>query len=124
MVRRDGSCADLERQLHAAWAVATSSDPTGWSPSNPAWGQCAVTALVVQDELGGQLLRARTPSGSHYWNLLPDGTEVDFTREQFGDSFRAEDVEIRKREYVLSFDGTRRRYELLRTAISRVSIAA
>jgi hypothetical protein len=22
--------------------------------------------------------------GAHYWNRLPDGTEIDLTREQFG----------------------------------------
>jgi hypothetical protein len=83
-----------------------------------------VTALVVQDQLGGELLRASTPTGSHYWNLLADGTEIDLTREQFGTAFQAEDVEVRDREYVLSFEATRHRYELLRSTLSRVAVAA
>lgn len=115
---------DLERALREAWRSQTSSDPTGWRPSNPAWGQCAVTALIVQDELGGQLLRASTANGSHYWNRLPDGTEIDLTREQFGGAFSADDAQVREREYVLSFEATRRRYELLRDSITRSAVAA
>jgi 8-oxo-dGTP pyrophosphatase MutT (NUDIX family) len=44
---------------------------------------------VVQDMLGGDLLMAevRTADGSrqgvHYWNRLPGGVDLDFTREQF-----------------------------------------
>jgi hypothetical protein len=82
-----------------------------------------VTALIVQDELGGRLLRASTPGGSHYWNLLEDGTELDLTREQFGGSFEPGKIEVRDRQYVLSFAATRRRYEILRRAISPAAIA-
>ncbi len=121
---QSNSHAALEHAFHAAWGVDTTSDPEGWTIRNPAWGQCAVTALVVQDDLGGQLLRASTPSGSHYWNLLPDGTEVDLTREQFGGNFEPGNIEVRDRGYVLSFGATRHRYELLRRRISLAAIAA
>ena len=46
-------------------------------------GQCAVTALVVQDFLGGELIRAFVCGESHYWNRLPDGSELDLTADQF-----------------------------------------
>lgn len=51
-------------------------------------GQCAVTALLVQDIVGGVLLRAEIehPDGrreSHYWNLIPAVGELDLTREQY-----------------------------------------
>jgi hypothetical protein len=115
--------ADLGSALRRCWGPETTSDPTGWSRSNPAWGQCAVTALVVQDQYGGQLLRASAPNGSHYWNLLTDGTEVDLTREQFEGIFEPDDVEVRDREYVLSFQATRQRYELLRRRISEATPA-
>ena len=48
-----------------------------------------MTALVVHDLLGGDLVVAEvlhadgTRQGDHTWNRLPDGTEVDLTREQF-----------------------------------------
>jgi hypothetical protein len=47
-----------------------------------------VTALVVHDLFGGELLEAEvhfrdgSRQGFHYWNRL-DGVEVDLTREQF-----------------------------------------
>lgn len=55
-----------------------------WHTRHPSYGQCAVTALLLQDSLGGELMRADVPGfGSHYWNRLADGTEIDLTREQF-----------------------------------------
>ncbi|MDO8495392.1 MAG: hypothetical protein Q7S32_02595 [bacterium] len=98
----------------------TSQDPEGWTPENPLWGHCAVVSLVVQGIFGGDLLRASldgTPFAkmrSHYWNRLPDGREVDFTRAQFGESGPGElKAEVRTREYVLSYAPTVQRHELL-----------
>ncbi len=101
----------------AAWTPETSSDPSGWSPDNRAWGQCAVTALVVQDRFGGVLLRTVNEGASHYWNRLPNGDEVDLTRDQFKTWDPGEIVE-RDRSYVLSFPDTVARYERLKAALS------
>jgi hypothetical protein len=85
------SFADIERVIRSAWS-ADSCDPTDldqWSPQNSARGQCAVTALVVQELVGGELLLADvynddgSRQGVHYWNRLVNGLEVDLTREQF-----------------------------------------
>ena len=81
----------LEHALRAAWCLWTSDpvDQPGWTDANPASGQRASTALVVQDWLGGELLMAEvheadgSRQGVHYWNRLPDGRELDLTREQF-----------------------------------------
>ncbi|MER7009256.1 NUDIX domain-containing protein [Dactylosporangium sp. NPDC000555] len=64
------------------------SDLADWHPGNPSRGQCGPTALVVREIMGGDLLRGRVtaggePAGHHYWNRLPDGTELDLTRDQF-----------------------------------------
>jgi hypothetical protein len=59
-----------------------------WTPAEPERGQCAVTALVVHDLLGGELLEAEvrqadgSPQGFHYWNRFA-GIDVDLTRRQF-----------------------------------------
>ncbi len=79
--------------MRAAWGRDTCDpvDLPDWCPDNPARGQCGVTALVLQDLLGGDVLLAevRYPSGErqgcHYWNRLPAGVEVDLTRGQFTD---------------------------------------
>jgi hypothetical protein len=45
----------------------------------------------VHDLLGGDLVVAEvelpdgSPRGFHWWNRLPDGAEVDLTRQQFTD---------------------------------------
>jgi len=80
----------LEAAIRESWCRET-CDPTDaaeWTPANPSRGQCAVTAMVVQDVLGGQLLEAEvhfedgSRQGFHYWNRLA-GVDVDLTREQF-----------------------------------------
>lgn len=105
--------SQAESLLRSAWCRETSADPDGWTPENPAWGQCAVTALVVQDLFGGVLLRSRVSGVSHYWNRI-DGFELDLTLRQFGGAIYDAAPSIRDREYVLSFPETAARYELLR----------
>ena len=82
----------VEEAIRQSWSVET-CDPTDvsvWSAANPARGQCAVTSLVLNDLVGGQLLEAevRLPDGSrqgfHYWNRLA-GFDLDLTLEQFAD---------------------------------------
>lgn len=83
---------EIETAIRAAWSLETCDpvDAGDWSPANPARGQCGSTALIVHDLLGGELLIAKvlrtdgSRQGVHYWNRLPDGTEIDLTREQFG----------------------------------------
>jgi hypothetical protein len=108
------SVRDLRTILERAWSAETSADAEGWSPKNPAWGQCAVTALLVQELYGGSLLRTKVGNISHYWNLLPSGEEVDLTRDQFNEPGLQLSGQLRSREYVLSFPDTVRRYERLR----------
>lgn len=77
--------------LRQAWGLDTCApeDVGAWHPGNPARGQCGVTALVVHDHVGGELVRGEVHVAGervdfHWWNRLPDGTDVDLTREQFG----------------------------------------
>lgn len=107
---------DLARRISDAWSAETSSFER-WTPSNRAGGQCAVTALVVQDFFGGELLRVENEGVSHYFNRLPDGREVDLTRSQFGE-WDPTPAEVRDREYVLSFGPTVARYGTLRASLA------
>jgi hypothetical protein len=82
--------ADIEQAVRAAWDAET-CDPVDlpWSTDNPAKGQCGVTALVLNDLLGGDLMSAEvfypdgTRQGWHTWNIFGPGYEVDLTLEQF-----------------------------------------
>jgi len=84
---------DVEAAVRAAWALDTCDpvDADDWCAASPSRGQCGSTALVIHDLLGGELLIAEvvrsdgSHQGVHYWNLLPGGTELDLTREQFTD---------------------------------------
>lgn len=111
---------DVLAALRRSWTAATCNDEARWSPANPSYGQCAVSALILQDHFGGRIQRCESPTGSHYFNLLPDGTTLDATKEQFGPDFRARGVEERDREYVLSFPATEKRYKHLRQAVDEV----
>ena len=125
-------------RLDRYWSVETSSDPDGWRKRNPvkrkrlirvperlnpAWGQCAVTALIVQDLVGGDLVRvvATLPDNSevsHYFNRLVDGRDVDLTRHQFPEGTIFSRPERRTRQYVLSYEMTAWRYMRLMTKIT------
>lgn len=108
--------AALSKALRESWNADTSAYPR-WSPHSPSRGQCAVTALIVQDALGGDLERVTVNGESHYYNRLPDGTELDLTRDQFA-AWSPSTPETRTREYVLSYAPTADRYALLKTRVA------
>jgi hypothetical protein len=101
--------ANLEAAVRAAWALDTCDpvDTDGWSAANPSRGQCGSTALIIHDLLGGELLIAEVTrsdgsrQGVHYWNLLPDGTELDLTRDQFVDDEVIQQPQILRRPAAL-----------------------
>ena len=79
---------ETEAAIRAAWGRETSDDPDEWSEENPARGQCAVTALLVRELLGGEILVANVLRDGrrverHAWNRLLSGLTLDLTREQF-----------------------------------------
>ncbi|MFB6620622.1 hypothetical protein ACIGFK_42335 [Streptomyces sp. NPDC085524] len=81
---------DLDRALRASWAGDTCSpdNQADWQPDNPAWGHCDITALIVHDVFGGDLMLGEVhldgdQHGFHWWNRLPSGVELDLTYEQF-----------------------------------------
>jgi hypothetical protein len=118
------SLAELERAIRDSWSEET-CDPVDlpWSPGNPAKGQCGVTALVVQDLLGGELLMAEvhhadgTRQGVHYWNRLAGAAELDLTREQFTDEVVGE-PDMVPRPADTSTGRLARQYEALSRAVS------
>jgi len=115
---------EIERAIRSAWCPETSDDPDEWGHANPARGQCGVTALVVRDYLGGDLLIApvipadgRAPTERHCWNRLPSGIEVDLTFEQFRHGELLGRAEVRE---PLAQSRGRERYELLRSRVAEL----
>lgn len=121
----------LEKMLQQAWTDETSSEQ-GWTEQNRALGQCAVTACVVHDYLGGEIVWAEVllPDGkksSHYFNKLPDGSIVDLTKRQFPEGTQIPEGQPKTKDkpttraYVLSFQQTANRYEILKNRVEILS---
>ena len=108
--------------IRSSWDARTASPgcAASWSALNPSQGQCAVTALLVQDIWGGQLIRTVVEGqSSHYYNLLPDGRELDLTRGQFPPGTVVPPGRPVERYYVLESEGAVRartadRYRVLK----------
>jgi 8-oxo-dGTP pyrophosphatase MutT (NUDIX family) len=111
---------EIRTAVREAWGPDT-CDPKGfaeWRADNPGRGQCGMTAMVVQDLLGGELVLGEvqvvgSKVGHHYWNQLPDGTLVDLTADQFHQDETVVGGEVRHRPP----DAPRRcrgQYQLLR----------
>lgn len=69
----------VRKALEKAWSLETAKQ---WSPENPANGQCNVTAAVIHDLYGGEILRTGYPTVWHYYNRI-NGQRVDLTDSQF-----------------------------------------
>ncbi|MDO4837473.1 MAG: hypothetical protein Q4B32_03660 [Clostridia bacterium] len=109
---------DLYRILRKAWCKETAypACQAEWVPSDPSYGQCAVTAMLVCDMFGGTIHRIRVSGGGpHYFNRI-DGHTIDLTVEQF-DLYhipvRYEPNEEIPRQYCGKNADTAKRYKLL-----------
>lgn len=69
----------IQAALLRSWSLRTASK---WTPQNPAAGQCNVTALLVHEMFGGELLKTPLLDGDHFYNRVL-GRRYDFTSVQF-----------------------------------------
>lgn len=112
---------ELKEFLSYSWSKDTCSPGlrNEWNEDNPSLGQCAITALIVNDIFGGKIMRCMASSGSHYYNLIDDKI-VDLTKEQFLDEIpKYQESEERTKEYLLSNEDTKNRYLLLKNNLEK-----
>jgi hypothetical protein len=120
----------LLNALEESWCKKTGFDEDNWTKNNPSYGQCATTALVLQDYLGGNILKtiATHPDGKtegHYYNIIKD-VEHDTTRAQFPEdttfSVGAPNPNDKEstRAYLLSNENTKTRYETLKASVDKI----
>ena len=85
-----------------------------WSPENPTWGQCSITAFLVQDIFGGKVYGVPLEDGNvHCFNRVGD-CEFDLTSEQFGDTvLNYRDCPEQFREVHFAKEEKKLRYEYL-----------
>ncbi|MGY1433539.1 YunG family protein [Streptomyces reniochalinae] len=114
---------DIERAVRSSWGADTTTPGFRpyWSSENPARDQCGVTAMVLNDLLGGELIRGEVlvkgeRTDYHWWNRLGMGIEVDLTREQFGlEEVVTEGIVIPRPPTIVRL---REEYELLRRRVT------
>jgi hypothetical protein len=99
--------------LFKAWSIETSSK---WVPDNPARGQCSVTALVINDLFGGEILKTLLPEGWHFYNRI-GGQRYDFTDSQFDGPIDYMDVPSNRDEAMS--DTSPQQYGVLKQSLLR-----
>ncbi|SEM80443.1 YunG family protein [Lihuaxuella thermophila] len=80
-----------ETLLKILFEVWSEKSSTKYSPDNPARGQCGVTALVVNDLLGGEILKTPLSEGWHFYKRI-NGQVYDFTSSQFSGEIEYQDI--------------------------------
>lgn len=99
--------------LYHSWSIVTASQ---WTPENPGGGQCNVTAMLVHDLFGGEILKTPLEAGEHYYNRIDD-TRFDFTASQFAEAIDYADIVS---DRAAAGEGvTRHEYTTLRTAFEK-----
>lgn len=102
---------DLFDVLYKAGWQANTAYPDAkkdWSPADPAYGQCAITAMLVCDLFGGYVRKCEY----HYFNEI-DGVIVDLTGAQGGGipQFLYDESRRRARNLIGRSGDTKRRYD-------------
>jgi len=55
-----------------------------WAVQHPTWGQCSITAFLVQDIFGGKVYGVLRPGGNYHCYNVIGSSVFDLTSEQFG----------------------------------------
>lgn len=113
---------ELKEAFIQAWSRETCypRQKDEWKKENPTIGQCAVTALVINELYGGQIVY--NEEYNHFWNILPSGQEIDLTKDQFGEGITILEARVVERNEILNTKSAKRaktanRYENLKTKV-------
>lgn len=119
--KKEYTLGELRIALEQSWDWDTAYGGK-WPPPNPErfkgnpYNQCFVTALVLRDYFGGEILHSTNPI--HFWNQI-DGEEVDLTREQF-DKFEPEFYLILTDLTSYKTETTDERYKILKRKVKKI----
>jgi len=84
----------IENHLLTCWSIKTSSK---WTIENPYRGQCGVTAVVIYELFGGEILKTRVDEQWHYYNRI-EVERIDFTKKQFAREIDYADIHSNRDE--------------------------
>lgn len=106
-----------------SWCKETSYElvKDNWSLKNKSLGQCAITSLIIQDYLGGDIVFAETIFDNssvinHYWNFI-DNIDYDLTIQQFTSNYKFINKKIVSRNTLLANLDTLKRYQILKEKV-------
>jgi hypothetical protein len=108
----------VARALGKSWSPVSARQ---WTAENPAAGQCNVTALLVHELFGGELLKTPLPKGDHFYNKI-DGLRYDFAESQFSRPITYVDLPASRVD--AEQGATAAELEALRTAFQRNSASS
>ncbi|MCT4612088.1 MAG: hypothetical protein N4A47_01805 [Clostridia bacterium] len=85
-----------------------------WNENNKELGHCAITSMVVNDYIGGNIIKAvvKDEEDAHYFNEV-DENIIDLTIEQYNYSPIYELTKIKTKADLLKNENTKKRYEIL-----------
>lgn len=79
------------RVLQECWTKFSAEEPERWTAYAPGNGHALFSALLAQEVYGGFVAIGLVfGERYHYWNVLNDGTQIDFCREHIGDRYTLE----------------------------------
>ena len=107
----------IRAAIEPGWRADTSWKASIWIADRPSTGQCAVTSMLVQDVLGGDLVHTTVNGIPHFFNRLPSGQEIDLTRDQFDPPLRIVGHDIAPRSRLNHSTSTVQRYQRLRSRV-------
>ena len=94
-----------------------------WKPDNPTFGQCSITAFLMQDIFDGKVYGIPRDGGNFHCFNDVDGCVFDLTSEQFGDEvLDYNNCQEQDRAVHFAKAEKRHRYELLKKLLEKTRI--
>ena len=122
--------AQVIEALEQSWSAETRYPGVKWDRKNPARGQCAVSAMIVQDYFGGDLKRYSVlldkTEEKHFVNAINDEVIVDVTRSQYPQGIVMNEYLFTPSEYnsvrekLEADEDTLLRYSVLKSKVAKI----
>ena len=106
--------------LSDIWCVQTCAPRMrgDWSEENKTFGQCSITAFLMQDIYGGKVYGVPLGDGNYHCFNVADGCTFDLTSEQFGDvALNYENCPEQLRDIHFAKEEKHDRYKYLKTEL-------
>jgi len=119
------SLKQVESAIKKSWGRETCHYKFLWDDKelSESAGHCRVVSLIAQDFLGGEIMYSYVRGNSkwdHYWNKLPNGKEIDLTKDQFPKNIKFIKPKIISRKKALSSKRTQKGYEILKKRVKNI----